>query len=74
MTIYRITQGIEIKFWNLVILLMEDEGPLMKTIRTVKKTTGKSVVNIFLLILIWAAIGFVSGMIIGRFILIFQLL
>ena len=74
MTIYRITQDIEIKFWNLVILLMEDEGPFMKTIHTVKKTTGKSVVNIFLLILIWAAIGFVSGMIIGRLILIFQLL
>jgi hypothetical protein len=74
MTIYRITQGIEIKFWNLVILLMEDEGPLMKTIRSINQTTGKSVVNILLLILVWAAIGFISGMIIGRFILMFQLL
>ena len=74
MTIYCLTQHIEIQFWNLVILLMEDEGPLMKTIRSINQTTGKSVVNILLLILVWAAIGFISGMIIGRFILMFQLL
>jgi hypothetical protein len=74
MTIYRLTQHIEIQFWNLVILLMEDEGPLMKTIRSINQTTGKSVINILLLILVWAAIGFISGMIIGRFILMFQLL
>ena len=74
MTIYRITQGIEIKFWNIVTPMMSDEGALMKTIRYGKRGMRGQPLNIALLILIWAAIGFVSGMLIGRIILILQLL
>jgi hypothetical protein len=74
MTIYRITQGIEIKFWNIITPMMSDEGVLMKTIRSTKRGVRGQPLNIALLILIWAAIGFVSGMLIGRIILILQLL
>ena len=74
MTIYRITQGIEIKFWNIITPMMSDEGVLMKTIRSSKGGVLGKPLNIALLILIWAAIGFVSGMLIGRIIVILQLL
>jgi hypothetical protein len=74
MTIYQITQGIEIKFWNAITPLMSEEGVLMKTIRAAKRHTGRKPINTALLILIWATIGFVSGMLIGRIIIILQLL
>lgn len=74
MTIYQITQGIEIKFWNVITPFMSEEGVLMKTIRAAKRQTERKPINTALLILIWAAIGFVSGMLIGRIIIILQLL
>lgn len=74
MSIARMTQNMEIKFWNLIIPVMEEKGPLMKTIHSFKRASSAKIVNIVLLILIWAAIGFVSGMIIGRFMWILQLL
>lgn len=74
MTVYRLAQDLEIKFWNAIIPVMQKEGPLMKTIRTMKRFSQNKAVNIILLILIWAAIGFVSGMIVGRIIWLFQIL
>ena len=66
MTIYRLAQTIEIKFWNLIIPVIEEEGPLMKTIHTLKRVSCAKAGYIALLVLIWSAIGFVTGMIIGR--------
>jgi hypothetical protein len=74
MSIYRFAQNFEIKFWNAVIPVISEEGPLMKTIRSIKQIAPSKPRNIALLILIWAAIGFVSGVILGRLILIFQIL
>ena len=74
MTIYRLAQNLEIKFWNLIIPVMEEEGPLMKTIRSVKRVSREKHNLIAVLILIWAAIGFITGMIIGRVILLLQIL
>ncbi|MBW6465032.1 MAG: hypothetical protein K0B06_00825 [Brevefilum sp.] len=74
MSIYRLAQNFEIKFWNAVIPVISEEGPLMKTIRSIKQIAPSKPRNIALLILVWAAIGFVSGVILGRLILIFQIL
>jgi hypothetical protein len=74
MTIYHITQTIEIKFWNAIIPVIEKEGILMKTIRSIKQISSEKAVRIAMLILIWAAVGFVSGMVIGRIILLLQIL
>jgi hypothetical protein len=74
MSIYRLAENFEIKFWNAIIPVMAEEGPLMKTIRSIKQISPSKPRNIALLILIWAAIGFVSGVILGRLILIFQIL
>lgn len=74
MTIYKMAQNLEIQFWNAIILVMTNEGLLMKTIRATKRGVHRKAINTAVLILIWAAIGFVSGMLIGRIILILQLL
>jgi hypothetical protein len=74
MSVYRLAHNFEIKFWNAIIPVMAEEGPLMKTIRTLKQIMPTKPRNIALLIMIWAAIGFVSGVILGRLILIFQIL
>lgn len=65
-------QDIEIKFWNAIIPVMTDEGILMKTFRVINKAVQGKIFNIVMLILIWAAIGFVSGMLIGRLIWMIQ--
>lgn len=74
MSIYQITQNIEIKFWNVIIPVIEEKGPLMKTIRSVNRVSNDRPGIIAVLILIWAAIGFVSGMIIGRILMLLQIL
>ena len=74
MSVYRLAQNLEIKFWKAVIPVMAEKGPLMKTIQSIKKFSPSKPRNIALLIMIWAAIGFVSGVILGRLILIFQIL
>jgi hypothetical protein len=74
MSVYRLAQNLEIKFWKAVIPVMAEEGPLMKTIQSIKKFSPSKPRNIALLIMIWAAIGFVSGVILGRWIVIFQIL
>ena len=73
MAINRIAQDIEIKFWKMIMPVLEDEGMFMKTITTIKHASRSKLVNIAVLLFVWAAIGFVSGLIIGRFIMIFQL-
>lgn len=72
--ICRIAQGIESKFWTAITPIMTDEGFIMKTVKATKQVFQNKALNIALLILVWAAIGFVSGMIIGRIIFILQLL
>jgi hypothetical protein len=74
MSVYRLAHNLEIKFWNVIIPVMAEEGPLMKTIRSIKQITPTKPRNIALLILIWAAIGFVSGVILGRLMMILQIL
>jgi hypothetical protein len=74
MSIYRLAQSFEIKFWNAIIPVMAEEGPLMKTIQSIKQITPSKPRNIAVLILIWAAIGFVSGVILGRLIVMLQIL
>ena len=74
MSIYHITQDIELKFWKLIISIMDEEGPLMKTLHTTTQAARTKLIHIALLVIVWAAIGFISGMLIGRVIWILQVL
>lgn len=74
MTICQLAQSIEIKFWNMIIPVMEEKGPLMKIIHSMKSFFHAKPSYIALLVLVWSAIGFVTGMIIGRVLWILQII
>jgi hypothetical protein len=74
MTINQLTQNLEIRLWSIIIPFIEENGPLMKTIRSAKRVSHDKPGLIALLILVWAAIGFVSGVILGRLFMLLQIL
>lgn len=73
MSVHKMVQNFELKFWGIVIPIMEESGLLMKITRFFSRIIHSKVTKIFLVILVWAAVGFVSGLIIGRFIWMFKL-
>jgi hypothetical protein len=74
MTFFKVVQQVENRFWKTFISLLSHEGKIMRGIRTRKQANHRQGRNIGFLIIIWAAIGFVSGMLIGRILLIFHVL
>jgi len=74
MTIHKIAQNFEMKFWDIVIPFMADEGPVMKSINIIKDVIRSREGFITLLLLVWAAVGFVSGLILGRLIEMIQII
>lgn len=74
MSIHQLAQHFEIKFWDIVIPVMEEKGPLMKIISFLKQLLKTKSGFLTLLILILAIIGFFSGLILGKVIWMVQLL
>lgn len=74
MTVDRFTQSLEIKFWNVIIPVIENEGLLMKGLQSMKRRFFTKQSQIAFLVLVWSAIGFVSGMIIGRVLWLLQII
>lgn len=74
MTINQIADVFEIKFWNIIIPFMEEKGPIMKIIRWFKKLINSKAGFLILLFLVWAAVGLIFGLTLGRVIWMFQLL
>ncbi len=73
MTVQKLVQHCELKFWGVVITIMAESGFLMKITRFFSSIIHSKPASVILLFLIWAAIGFVSGLILGKIIWIFQL-
>ena len=73
MTIHKLAQNFEMKFWDIAIPLLTEEGPIMKYINWINGVTKTRVGFLTLLVLVWAAVGFVSGLILGRLIWMVQI-
>ena len=73
MSFLQVTQICEIKFWNAIILIMEEEGALMKIIKFLKKLIISRIGYLLFLFFTFAAVGFLSGMILGRIIWMVQM-
>lgn len=73
MSVNKMVQNFELKFWGIVIPLMAESGLLMKITRLFSRIIHAKVTKIILVILVWAAVGFVSGLILGRFIWMFKI-
>ncbi len=72
MVIDKFTHQFELRFWDIVILLTQEEGPLMKVIKKSKEMKRSRFGTLLILILVWAAVGFTVGLIFGRLISLFQ--
>ena len=62
----RLVRKMEMKFWDTVTPLMDESGPILKTKKFLNKTLHSKTGYLGLLILVWSAIGFTAGLVIGR--------
>ncbi len=62
----RLVRKMEVKFWDIVTPLMDENGPILKTKQALKKTLHTKAGFLGLLILVWSAVGFTAGMVIGK--------
>ncbi len=69
----RIIRKVEMKFWDTVTPLMDTSGPILKTKKAIYKTLHSKTGFLASLLFVWSAVGFVSGLLIGKLISIFPL-
>lgn len=74
MALLKVVQLLEINIWRLLILLLQEEGPLMKIFHWLRRVTQTKSGYLTVLIVVWSAIGFVFGLVLGRIIWMLQLL
>ena len=72
MIIDKFAERFELRFWDIVILIAQEEGLLMKTIKKAKEKIHSRFGTLIILILVWAAVGFTVGLIFGRLISLLQ--
>jgi len=72
MRIEKVFQGYETRFWKVVTPMMGDKGILMKIVQFFQNILKSQVGYLILLGIIWAAVGFLSGMMLGRVIYLVQ--
>jgi len=68
MIIDKFAERFELRFWDIVILMAQEEGPLMKIVKKSKEMKRSRFGTLLILILVWAAVGFTVGLIFGRLI------
>lgn len=68
MIIDKFAERFELRFWDIVILIAQEEGPLMKLVKKSKEMKQSRFGTLLILILVWAAVGFTVGLIFGRLI------
>ena len=72
MSIEKVFQDYETRFWKVVTPMMGEKGMLMKIVQSFQNILKSRVGYLFLLGIIWAAVGFLSGMVLGRVIYLVQ--
>lgn len=72
MALEKLSNFFEIKFWTVMIRLMEEEGVIMKMTGLIKRMVHTKAGLMVFLFFVLSAIGFLSGLALGRIFLIFQ--
>lgn len=73
MSIHNLTQDFEMKFWYFVIDMLDEDGPIMKIIQFFKRIVDTRIGSLALLIIVWASVGFIAGLIIGKLVSLIQI-
>lgn len=74
MSLFEFTQKVEIRFWEIIIPVIDEKGLLMKTALSGKRLMHSKPGLIALLVLVWSTVGLIAGIIIGRLVWMLQLL
>lgn len=69
----RLIRKMEVKFWDTVTPLMDKNGPILKTRKAFSKTIHSKAGFLGILILVWSAVGFTAGLLIGKLISLFPI-
>jgi len=73
MGIYYLARHLEMVFWKAVLPAMEKEGFIMKLTRYVYQAIHTKIGYMLLLIIVWGAVGFVLGLLLGQILTLFEL-
>ena len=68
MIIDKFSERFELRFWDIVTLIAQEEGPLMKLVKKSKEMKRSRFGTLLILILVWATVGFTVGLIFGKLI------
>ncbi len=74
MCIHELARTIELNFWKTVIPAMEDKGMIMKIMQALYRIIHTKMGYLMLLIIIWGAVGFTAGLLLGRLLILFNLI
>jgi hypothetical protein len=74
MILLKVLSLLEINFWSLLILMFQEEGPLMNIAHWLRGVMQKKSGYLTVMITVWSAVGFVIGLVVGRIIWMIQML
>lgn len=74
MNLLDVVQLLELNFWELLTLLFREEGPVMKIVLWVRRVMQTKAGYLTVLMVVWSAIGFLIGLVLGRIIWMLQLI
>jgi hypothetical protein len=74
MSIYKIAVFVELNFWKAIIPAMEKEGLIMKLTQYLYRIIHTKLGYLLLLIIVWGAVGFTAGLLLGRIMMLFNLI
>lgn len=72
MALLRLSNFFEIRFWTILIRLMEEDGLIMNLTHGIKRLVHTKAGLMVFLFFVLSAIGFLSGLLLGRLYLIIQ--
>jgi hypothetical protein len=61
------------KFWHFVIDMLDEDGPIVTFIQFFKRIMDTRIGSLALLIIVWASVGFIAGLIIGKLVSLIQI-
>lgn len=69
----KLSKNMEIKFWDAITPIMADGGPLIRIKNFVYNILHTKPGFVIVLAVLWGAVGFISGLLIGKVLAFFPL-
>ena len=73
MILLKVLSLLEINFWSLLILVFQEEGPLMNIAHWLRGIMQKKSGYLTVMVIVWSAVGLLIGLVLGRIIWMMQI-